>query len=153
MSLVITPPSVSMPSESGVTSSSRHVLDVALEHAGPGIAAPMATASSGLTSFLGSLPKNSRTLSITLGMRVWPPTRITSLISSSLTPASLTAMRAGLDGLRDELVDQRLELGAGDLSSSVLGARSVRCDVGQVSSVCCEDDSSIFAFSAAPQPA
>jgi hypothetical protein len=43
----------------------------------------------------GSRPKNSRTLSCTFGIRVIPPTRITSSISVSLTPASLIAIRHG----------------------------------------------------------
>jgi hypothetical protein len=43
----------------------------------------------------GSLPKNSFTLSCTLGMRVWPPTRMTSLTLSTVTSASLTAVRQG----------------------------------------------------------
>jgi hypothetical protein len=72
----------------------QHVLDVAFQHAALD-RAPTATASSGLTSLRGSLPKNSFTLSCTFGMRVWPPTRITSSMSESLTPASLIAMRQG----------------------------------------------------------
>ena len=84
MSLVITPPSVSMPSDSGVTSSSSTSLTSPFSTP-PWIAAPTATASSGLTSRRGSLPKNSLTLSCTFGMRVWPPTRITSEMSDSLT--------------------------------------------------------------------
>ncbi len=94
MSLVITPPSVSMPSESGVTSSSSTSLTSPLSTPA-WMPAPTATASSGFTSLRGSLPKNSRTRSCTFGMRVWPPTRITSLMSPTLTPASLIAMRHG----------------------------------------------------------
>ena len=94
MSLVITPPSVSMPSDSGVTSSSSTSLRSPAS-TDAWIAAPTATASSGLTSLRGSLPKNCLTVSCTFGMRVWPPTRITSLMSSSLTPASLIAIRHG----------------------------------------------------------
>ncbi len=94
MSLVITPPSVSMPSDSGVTSSSSTSLTSPFSTPA-WIAAPTATASSGLTSLRGSLPKNSRTLSTTFGMRVMPPTRITSWMSVSFTPASLTATRQG----------------------------------------------------------
>src|SRR6267142_2340241 len=94
MSLVITPPSVSMPSDSGVTS--RSSTSFTSPFSTPAwIAAPIATASSGFTSLRGSLPKSSRTVSITFGMRVWPPTRITSSISDILTPASLMAMRQG----------------------------------------------------------
>ena len=92
--LVITPPSVSMPSDSGVTSSSSTSLRSPAS-TWPWIAAPTATASSGLTSLRGSLPKNSLTFSCTLGMRVMPPTRITSSISPTATPASLIAVRQG----------------------------------------------------------
>jgi len=42
----------------------------------PWIAAPSATASSGLTSLRGSLPKKSATAFCTIGMRVCPPTRM-----------------------------------------------------------------------------
>ncbi len=77
---VNTPPSVSMPSDSGVTSSSSTSLTSPFSTA-PWTAAPMATTSSGFTLRAGSRPKNCFTASMTLGMRVMPPTRITSSIS------------------------------------------------------------------------
>ncbi len=92
--LVITPPSVSMPSDSGVTSSSSTSLR-SPDRTWPCTAAPTATASSGFTSLRGSLPKNSLTFSCTLGMRVMPPTRMTSSMSDTDTPASLMAVRQG----------------------------------------------------------
>ena len=46
-------------------------------------AAPSATTSSGFTPRFGSLPKNSLTVSCTIGMRVEPPTRTTSSMSST----------------------------------------------------------------------
>ena len=55
MSLVITPPLVSMPSDSGVTSSSRTSL-TSPRSTPAWTAAPMATTSSGLTDLFGSLP-------------------------------------------------------------------------------------------------
>jgi hypothetical protein len=55
MSLVMTPPLVSMPSDSGVTSSSRMSLTSPLSTPA-WTAAPTATTSSGLTALLGSLP-------------------------------------------------------------------------------------------------
>ncbi len=94
ISLVITPPSVSMPSESGVTSR-RSTSFTSPLRTPPWMAAPIATASSGFTSRRGSLPKNSFTFSWTFGMRVIPPTRITSTMSETFTPASLMAMRHG----------------------------------------------------------
>src|SRR5690606_40866816 len=50
----------------------------------PWIAAPNATTSSGLTPFEGSFPKNFLTASWIAGIRVEPPTRITSSISEVL---------------------------------------------------------------------
>src|SRR5450759_3932985 len=132
ISLVITPPSVSIPSDSGVTSSSSTSLTSPFSTP-PWMAAPTATASSGLTSLRGSLPKNSLTLSCTFGMRVWPPTRITSSISESLMPASLTAISHGLvvffdvdltrlDRLLDQLLYQAFELDSLYLDLEVLGS-------------------------------
>ena len=56
ISLVITPPSVSMPSDSGVTSSSSTSLTSPC-NTPAWIAAPTATTSSGLTPLCGSRPK------------------------------------------------------------------------------------------------
>ena len=90
ISRVKTPPRVSMPSDSGVTSSSRTSLTSPCSTPA-WIAAPIATTSSGLTPRCGSRPKNSFTVSMTLGMRVMPPTRITSAISEGTSPASFSA--------------------------------------------------------------
>ena len=92
--LVMTPPRVSMPRDSGVTSSSS-TSERSPASTWPCTAAPTATASSGLTSLRGSRPKNSLTLSCTLGMRLIPPTKITSWMSDTLRPASLMAVRQG----------------------------------------------------------
>src|SRR5213082_470739 len=81
MSLVMMPPSVSMPSDSGVTSSSSTSF-TSPASTPAWMAAPTATASSGLTSLRGSLPKKSFTYFCTSGMRVWPPTRITPATSA-----------------------------------------------------------------------
>ncbi|COX77196.1 Uncharacterised protein [Mycobacterium tuberculosis] len=77
MSLVITPPLVSIPRLSGVTSSSRTSFTSPLRT--PACrAAPTATTSSGLTPLLGSLPPvSSLTRSVTAGIRVEPPTSTT----------------------------------------------------------------------------
>ena len=91
---VNTPPSVSMPSDSGVTSSSRTSLTSPFSTAA-WTAAPTATTSSGLTLRAGSLPKNCFTTSMTFGMRVMPPTRMTSSIWPACRPASLSAARQG----------------------------------------------------------
>ena len=47
-------------------------------------------------SFLGSFPKNSLTFSCTNGIRVCPPTKITSFISDGLSFASFKATSTGL---------------------------------------------------------
>ena len=126
MSLVMTPPSVSMPSDSGVTSRSRTSL-TSPARTPAWIAAPMATTSSGLTPLCGSLPPNiALTASTTAGMRVMPPTRMTSSMSPGLRPASLSAALTGPFGLLDEVGDEVLELGPGQRHDEVLRARSRR---------------------------
>ena len=109
---VNTPPSVSMPSDSGVTSSSSTSLTSPWSTPA-WIAAPMATTSSGLTPLCGSLPKNCFTTSWTFGMRVMPPTRTTSSISAGRRGRRPSApCLQGSIVLLDEVVDQALELGA-----------------------------------------
>ena len=96
------------------------------------IAAPMATTSSGLTLRLGSLPKNCLTVSITLGIRVMPPTRITSLISGALSPASFSALRHGPIVRWIRSSTKRFELGAGQFDIEVLGPVLVGGDERQI---------------------
>jgi hypothetical protein len=148
ISLVNTPPMVSMPSDSGVTSSSSTSL-TAPESTPPCIAAPMATASSGLTSLRGSLPKNSVTASCTLGMRVMPPTRITSAISDTLESRIGKRRAAGIDGALDQVIDQRFELGARQAHVQMLRTTRVGRDEGQVDVGLLRELSSILARSAA----
>mmetsp|Transcript_44995 Transcript_44995/g.127017 ORF Transcript_44995/g.127017 Transcript_44995/m.127017 type:complete len:205 (-) Transcript_44995:857-1471(-) len=88
ISRVNTPPKVSMPKDRGVTSN-RRMSFMSPFNTPPWMAAPMATASSGLTPLDASLPKKSLTISCTFGVRVMPPTRMTSLMSVFLTPESL----------------------------------------------------------------
>ena len=76
ISFVITPPLVSIPRVSGVTSSSSTSL-TSPASTPAWIAAPTATTSSGLTPWCGSLPVSSLTRSRTAGIRVMPPTRTT----------------------------------------------------------------------------
>ncbi|KZV92775.1 hypothetical protein EXIGLDRAFT_564996, partial [Exidia glandulosa HHB12029] len=59
------------------------------------IDAPIATASSGLTPLDGSRPNTSLTVSTTLGIRVMPPTRMTSSTSLAFRPASVSAFLHG----------------------------------------------------------
>mmetsp|Transcript_56072 Transcript_56072/g.128738 ORF Transcript_56072/g.128738 Transcript_56072/m.128738 type:complete len:343 (+) Transcript_56072:717-1745(+) len=148
ISFVITPPSVSMPRESGVTSSSRMSL-TSPRSTPPWMAAPRATTSSGLTPLKGSFPKKSETTDCTLGMRVIPPTKITSFTSLFETPASL---RQFLHGSMVRLTSDSVRL-----SSLARVSFTLRCFgpvasavmKGRLTSVCVVDESSALAFSAA----
>lgn len=60
------------------------------------MAAPMATASSGLTDLFGVFPKNLLTNSYTFGILVDPPTNNTSSIFSFVKPLSLIQFSHGL---------------------------------------------------------
>ena len=98
ISLVETPPNVSIPSESGVTSRSRTSFTSPFSTA-PWMAAPTATTSSGLTPLCGSFPKSFLTRAWTAGMRVMPPTSTTSSMFRVLSPASLSAVMQGASSL------------------------------------------------------
>ncbi len=148
MSRVNTPPSVSMPSDSGVTSSSSTSLTSPLSTPA-WMAAPTATTSSGLTERLGSLPKNCFTVSMTLGMRVMPPTRITSSISDALSPASLSALRQGSTVRWIRSSTSASSLARVSLMLRCLGPAWSAVMKGRLTSVCIDALSSILAFSAA----
>jgi hypothetical protein len=91
---VITPPRVSIPNDSGVTSSNRTSFTSPVRTP-PCIAAPTATTSSGFTPFEGSFPKKSLTNFTTAGILVEPPTRITSSMLAGFRPASFMACSQG----------------------------------------------------------
>ena len=148
MSVVITPPSVSMPSESGVTS--RSSMSFTSPDSTPACtAAPSATTSSGLTPLCGSLPKNSLTSFCTIGMRVEPPTSTTSAMSAGFLPASASAFLVGsiVRWTRSPIIcssfarDSFICMCFGPVASAVRNGRLI--------SVSATDDSSILAFSAA----
>mmetsp|Transcript_28896 Transcript_28896/g.63702 ORF Transcript_28896/g.63702 Transcript_28896/m.63702 type:complete len:237 (-) Transcript_28896:740-1450(-) len=105
MSLVMTPPTVSIPRDRGATSSNRMSLTSSPPsppRIPPCTAAPYATASSGLMPLLGSLPsKYSLSSSCTLGMRVEPPTSTISSSSVFLMAASSMAFLTGPRVLRN----------------------------------------------------
>mmetsp|Transcript_49404 Transcript_49404/g.139403 ORF Transcript_49404/g.139403 Transcript_49404/m.139403 type:complete len:253 (-) Transcript_49404:123-881(-) len=89
MIFVITPPTVSMPSVSGVTSRSRRSCPPSPLKIPACTAAPYATASSGLIPRFGSFPlKKSLMSCCTLGIRVEPPTSTISSIWFFLRPES-----------------------------------------------------------------
>ena len=107
----MTPPSVSMPSDSGVTSSNSTSL-TSPASTPPWTAAPIATTSSGLTPLCGSFLKKSFTSCCTFGMRVEPPTSTTSSIFAGSTPASASAWLHRRHRPLQQVVDELLELGA-----------------------------------------
>ena len=130
--LVATPPRVSIPSDSGVTSSSRTSL-TSPPSTPAWMAAPTATTSSGLTPLCGSLPSNwPLTASITAGMRVMPPTRITSSISSGFRPASARACLTGPEVRVIRSATRSSSLARDRRDDQVLGARCIGADEGQV---------------------
>ena len=85
---------VSMPSDSGITSSSSRSPAALLPASWLAwIAAPSATTSSGFRLVSGSRPKNSATARRICGMRVEPPTSTTPCTSSLASLASRRALR------------------------------------------------------------
>ena len=89
-SLATAPPTVSMPRESGTTSTRRRSRR-APASTDAWTAAPSATTWSGSSAAYGSMPKNAPTAARTAGIRVLPPTRTTRSISG--LPASRMARR------------------------------------------------------------
>ena len=98
----------------------QHILDITLLKRPPAPLAPMATASSGLTSLRGSTPKISSTFFCTCGILVMPPTRITSLI---LPLPKLASFKAVWQGPLFYQLNGRLifKCGAGDFFTKCLG--------------------------------
>ena len=97
---VATPPTVSIDSDSGVTSI--RIISFAVLEAGrfppsfpPWMQAPKATHSSGFKPLEGSFPKSCLTFSCTAGILVEPPTRSTIPRSEALMPASCNACCTG----------------------------------------------------------
>jgi hypothetical protein len=131
ISLVMTPPRVSMPSDSGVTSSSSTSL-TSPPSTPPWMAAPMATASSGLTSLRGSLPKKSFDLLLHLrhaGLTADQDHLVDLAGADSRRPSarSCTARWCA-----HQVVDQRLELGRVSLTFRCFGPVCIGGDVRQV---------------------
>ena len=94
ISLVITPPIVSRPSDNGVTSKSNISFTSPMKTP-PWTAAPKATTSSGFTDEEAAFSKNFSTVDRTSGILVEPPTRRISSISLLSRDASLRALRTG----------------------------------------------------------
>ena len=142
------PPIVSMPRLSGVTSNNRTSVRSPASTL-PCTAAPAATASSGLTSRRGALPNNFSTTSCTFGIRVIPPTRITSSMSAPVTPASFIAV---LQGSIERWISSSTScsnLARLIVTFMCLGPLASAVMYGKFTDVCAELDNSILAFSAA----
>ena len=127
ISLVFTSPSVMIPSDSGVTSRSRTSLTSPLSTPA-WMAAPIATTSSGLTPRCGSLSVKLLTSSWITGMRVEPPTRITSSSSLGGQPGVLEGRLERTAAARREVVGELLELAARERDREVLRARCIGGD-------------------------
>ena len=141
---VATPPCVSTPSVSGVTSSS------STSWTSPAwIAAPAATTSSGFTPLCGSLPKICSTLRWIAGIRVMPPTSTTSSISLAQSPASSSAILHGSErrSIRSPVSSSSSRRVID--SARCLGPALSAAMNGRLMSVSSQDDSSCFARSAA----
>jgi hypothetical protein len=145
---VATPPSVSMPSVSGVTSSSRTSLTSPLSTPA-WMAAPMATTSSGFTPLCGSLPKNSCTFCCTERHARHAADQDDLVDVARLHAGVGERLPHRLQRAVDEVADELLELRARQRDVHVLRPRGVRVMNGRLISVCCVEESSIFAFSAA----
>ena len=148
ISLAKCPSKVAIPSDSGVTSSSSTPLFSSVSTL-PWMQAPTATTSSGFTPLWGSLPNRSRTSSWTLGIRVWPPTRITSSICLAVTPASFIACRQGSAVRSMRSMTRDSSLARVSVITRCLGPLASAVMNGRLISVWSVVDSSILAFSAA----
>ena len=148
ISFVKTPPLVSIPRESGVTSSRSTSLTSPLSTP-PWMAAPTATTSSGLTPLCGSLASSSLTCSCTAGIRVMPPTRTTWSIPEASRPASASACLVGptVRATRSAVISP--SFARVSCRSRCFGPSGVAVTNGRLICVVIVEESSIFAFSAA----
>ena len=150
ISLVATPPRVSMESDSGVTSRrSTSPAPASPASLPPWIAAPIATHSSGFKVLLGSCPVSCFTFSCTDGIRVEPPTRSTLPNSEAVMPASRSACCTGpaVASTRSWVSSSNLALVR--FISRCFGPSFVAVMNGRLMFVVVALESSFFAFSAA----
>ena len=144
---VITPPLVSTPSESGQTSrrsKSSILLSFTPERSAAWTAAPYATASSGLIDLLRSLPlKKSLNCFWIFGIRVDPPTKITSWICDLLKPLSLITCSTG-----SKVFLKRSPHNSSKRARVIVEAKSIPSNKLSTSNVACvEADNVFFKFS------
>ena len=145
-----TPPNVSMPNVSGVTSSSTISFDTSPAIIPAWIAAPIATASIGSTPDSDSLPIISPTNFFTNGILVGPPTMTILFMSVFASFASSSAFST--DGLHLSIIGpiSSSSFALVILSSRFFAPDEGSCEMnGKLISVSITVESSIFAFSAA----
>ena len=144
---VRTPPIVSIPRVSGVTSRRRTSL-TSPWRTPPWMAAPTATTSSGLTPCIGSLPKMLLTFSMTAGIRVMPPTMTTSWMSLVDNLASFRAFSTGVARRSRSGSTSSSSLARVKVYSKCLGPSASALKNGRLISVDVLELSSFLAFSA-----
>ena len=143
------PPMVSIPSESGVTSS---IIKSPLnepDKIDPWIPAPIATASSGFKDLFGLIPKKSCTIFWTKGIRVIPPTNNRSVISLFLIFASFRHCSQGLIVLLRNFWVSYSSLLLERSICRFFGPEASKVKYGRLIYVCFVLESSTLAFSAA----
>ncbi len=150
ISLVATPPIVSMDNDNGVTSR-RRISPAPASPASlpPWTDAPSATHSSGFRDLLGSLPVRRFTSSCTAGIRVEPPTRSTWPSSDALIPASDNALFTGSEVFSTRSCVSSSNFALVRFISKCFGPSAVAVMNGRLILVVVAEDSSFFAFSAA----
>mmetsp|Transcript_25135 Transcript_25135/g.74745 ORF Transcript_25135/g.74745 Transcript_25135/m.74745 type:complete len:328 (-) Transcript_25135:109-1092(-) len=149
MSTVETPPRVSTPRDSGVTSS-RTMSFTSPARTPACTAAPTATTSSGFTLWLGLLPPPSSVTSFWIaGMRVEPPTSTISLMSLALSLASFIACSTGVLQRLIKLAASCSNFARERVSSMCLGPEASAVMKGREIFASFMFESSILAFSEA----
>ncbi len=113
------------------------------------MAAPTATTSSGFTPLWGSLLKSFFTVSTTSGMRVMPPTRMTSFTFSAVSSESFMHCFTGPSVFSMRSPTSCSSLLRVSAMTRCFGPDWSAVMNGRFTSVCIVVDSSIFAFSAA----
>ena len=148
INFVNTPPYVSIPNDSGVTSSNTRSL-TSPERTPPWIAAPIATHSSGFIPLSGSFPVIFFTASWTHGTLVDPPTNNILWISFAVTPASFIACSTGTLVASTKSLINSSNFALVNVISKCFGPWASAVMNGKLICVCCIPESSILAFSAA----
>ena len=148
ISLVATPPRVSIPRDRGVTSNRRTSL-TSPERTAPWMAAPMETHSIGSTPCWILGPTMDSTKFWMMGILVGPPTMMTLSILSALRSASDMACSMGPLHLSTMDSTSSSSLARVMVCTRCLGPDASAVMNGRLISVCMVVDSSILAFSAA----